>query len=117
MAATAVPKGQHLLTHAHATEAERLTALDVEQDASAYRRTMRDLLRQELFDPRLRDDLPLREYMDLTIDRMKAIFREGLVDNDMWMGQSPGSGSRSSTSARRSPRSSVRVVTVGWRVR
>ncbi|PKW15555.1 acyl-CoA dehydrogenase family protein [Saccharopolyspora spinosa] len=65
-----------------------MTALDVEQDASAYRRTMRDLLRQELFDPRLRDDLSLREYMDLTIDRMKAIFREGLVDNDMWMGQS-----------------------------
>ncbi|SDZ42498.1 acyl-CoA oxidase [Saccharopolyspora shandongensis] len=88
MAATSVPNGQPLLTHAHATEAERLTALDVAQDVSAYRRTMRDLLRQELFDPRLRDDLPLREYMDLTIDRMKAIFREGLVDNDMWMGQS-----------------------------
>ncbi|WP_434447471.1 acyl-CoA dehydrogenase family protein [Lentzea sp. E54] len=53
------------------------------------RQTMRDLLREDLFDPRLRDDLPLRDYMDLTIDRMKAIFREGLVDNDMWMGR-PG---------------------------
>ncbi|MCG8927702.1 acyl-CoA dehydrogenase family protein [Lentzea sp. CC55] len=51
--------------------------------------TMRGLLREDLFDPRLRDDLPLRDYMDLTIDRMKAIFREGLVHNDMWMGR-PG---------------------------
>ncbi|MGZ3146377.1 acyl-CoA dehydrogenase family protein [Lentzea chajnantorensis] len=51
------------------------------------RQTMRALLREDLFDPRLRDDLPLRDYMDLTIERMKAIFREGLVDNDMWMGR------------------------------
>ncbi|KOV79774.1 hypothetical protein ADL03_35910 [Nocardia sp. NRRL S-836] len=48
---------------------------------------MRDLLQEDLFDPRQRHDLPLREYMDLTIDRMKAIFRHGLVDNDMWMGR------------------------------
>ncbi|WP_052685388.1 acyl-CoA dehydrogenase family protein [Lentzea aerocolonigenes] len=66
---------------------ERSTAVDVEEDLSGHRRAMRDLLQEELFDPRLRHDLPLREYMDLTIDRMKAIFREGLVDNDMWMGR------------------------------
>lgn len=88
MTSTAGILGQHLSAHARATRAERSTATDAEQDISAHRRTMRELLRQDLFDPRLQDDLPLRDYMDLTIDRMKAIFREGLIDNDMWMGQS-----------------------------
>ncbi|WP_424186679.1 acyl-CoA dehydrogenase family protein [Actinokineospora sp. G85] len=72
---------------AHVTRAKWSTGTDVEQNTSAYRQAMRDLLRQDLFDPRLRDDLPLRGYMDLTIERMKAIFREGLIDNDMWMGR------------------------------
>lgn len=60
------------------------TAADL---AREHRDTMRNLLRENLFDPRLRDDLSLREYMDLTIARMKAVFRNGLVDNDMWMGR------------------------------
>ena len=89
MTATAGPHEQQLLPQARTSREGRPAAVDAGQDLSTGRRTMRDLLREDLFDPRLRDDLPLREYMDLTIDRMKAIFREGLVDNDMWMGR-PG---------------------------
>ncbi|HEV3171278.1 MAG TPA: acyl-CoA dehydrogenase family protein [Actinocrinis sp.] len=61
---------------------------DAKQDVDWYRAGVQRLLREDLFDPRRRYGLSLRDYMDLTIDRMKVIFREGLVDNDMWMGQS-----------------------------
>lgn len=45
------------------------------------------MLRQPLFDARTRHHLPLREYMDLTIARMREIVRSGLITNDMWLGQ------------------------------
>jgi acyl-CoA oxidase len=50
---------------------------------------LQSLLRDRLFDVRQRYHLPLRAYMDLTIERMHAIFNAGLVNNDMWLGQ-PG---------------------------
>ncbi|WCM48771.1 acyl-CoA dehydrogenase family protein [Pseudomonas sp. WJP1] len=40
-----------------------------------------------LFDPGKRHQLPLRNYMDLTIERMRTIVRDGLITNDMWLGQ------------------------------
>lgn len=40
-----------------------------------------------LFDPGKRHHLPLRDYMDLTIERMRTIVRDGLITNDMWLGQ------------------------------
>lgn len=40
-----------------------------------------------LFDPGKRHHLPLRDYMDLTIERMRTLVRDGLVTNDMWLGQ------------------------------
>ncbi|MGL6244081.1 acyl-CoA dehydrogenase family protein [Pseudomonas sp.] len=39
------------------------------------------------FDPRIRHQLPLREYMGLTIRRMREIVQSGLITNDMWRGQ------------------------------
>ncbi|EJM67495.1 acyl-CoA dehydrogenase [Pseudomonas sp. GM50] len=45
------------------------------------------LLSTPLFDARKRHHLPLRDYMDLTIERMRMIVRDGLVTNDMWLGQ------------------------------
>ncbi|MHC8394949.1 acyl-CoA dehydrogenase family protein [Pseudomonas sp. LB3P93] len=39
------------------------------------------------FDPRIRHQLPLRKYMDLTIRRMREIVQSGLITNDMWCGQ------------------------------
>lgn len=45
------------------------------------------LLHSPLFDPRKRHQLSLREYMDLNIDRMRAIVGSGYMTNDMWMGQ------------------------------
>ena len=45
------------------------------------------LLRDRLFDARQRHHLPLRAYMDLTIERMHAIFNAGVINNDMWLGQ------------------------------
>jgi acyl-CoA oxidase len=47
----------------------------------------RELLRSPLFDPHARHTLSLHAYMDLTIDRMRALCTHGLVNNDMWMGQ------------------------------
>ncbi|MHC8344250.1 acyl-CoA dehydrogenase family protein [Pseudomonas sp. RT6P73] len=45
------------------------------------------MLRHPLFDARTRHHLPLREYMDLTIARMREIVQAGLITNDMWLGQ------------------------------
>ncbi|MBN3865134.1 acyl-CoA dehydrogenase [Pseudomonas frederiksbergensis] len=45
------------------------------------------LLGTPLFDPRKRHHLALRDYMDVTIERMRTIVRDGLVTNDMWLGQ------------------------------
>lgn len=49
------------------------------------------LLRTPLFEARQRYHLPLRDYMDLTIRRMHAIFNRGIINNDMWLGQPAGS--------------------------
>ncbi|MHB2248046.1 cytochrome P450 [Pseudomonas fitomaticsae] len=46
------------------------------------------LLQTALFGPEKRHRLSLREYMDLNIDRMRAIIGNGLMTNDMWLGQS-----------------------------
>ncbi|WP_426234249.1 cytochrome P450 [Pseudomonas sp. TWP3-2] len=45
------------------------------------------MLDTPLFDARIRHDLPLREYMDLTIQRLRLIMKSGLITNDMWLGQ------------------------------
>ncbi|MGF6513734.1 cytochrome P450/alkylation response protein AidB-like acyl-CoA dehydrogenase [Pseudomonas sp. BT76 TE3572] len=45
------------------------------------------MLGTPLFDPRIRHQLPLRDYMDLTINRMRKIVETGLITNDMWLGQ------------------------------
>lgn len=45
------------------------------------------MLRTPGFDARTRHHLPLRDYMDLTIVRMREIVRAGLITNDMWLGQ------------------------------
>lgn len=45
------------------------------------------MLRTPGFDARTRHHLPLREYMDLTIARMREIIQSGLITNDMWRGQ------------------------------
>ena len=46
------------------------------------------LLRSPLFEPRQRHHVSLKTYMDLTIKRMHAIFGTGLINNDLWLGQS-----------------------------
>ena len=45
------------------------------------------LLQTPLFDPEKRHRASLREYMDLNIDRMRAIIGNGLMTNAMWLGQ------------------------------
>ncbi|MHC8327040.1 acyl-CoA dehydrogenase family protein [Pseudomonas sp. LB1P83] len=45
------------------------------------------MLRHPLFDARTRHHLPLREYMELTIARMREIFQAGQITNDKWLGQ------------------------------
>jgi acyl-CoA oxidase len=45
------------------------------------------MLRSPVFDARIRHRLPLRDYMELTIGRMRQIVQEGLITNDMWLGQ------------------------------
>ena len=45
------------------------------------------LLRTPLFEPRQRHHLSLKNYMDLTIKRMHAIFATGLINNELWLGQ------------------------------
>jgi len=49
--------------------------------------SLRERLVTPLFDPKKRHQLPLRDYMDLTIERMRTIVRDGLITNDMWLGQ------------------------------
>ena len=44
------------------------------------------MLCSPVFDPRIRHRLPLRAYMELTIDRMRQIVQQGLITNDMWLG-------------------------------
>lgn len=46
------------------------------------------LLRSPLFEPRQRHHASLMTYMDLTIKRMHAIFSTGLINNELWLGQS-----------------------------
>ncbi|WP_207864086.1 acyl-CoA dehydrogenase family protein [Pseudomonas sp. 58(2021)] len=45
------------------------------------------LLQKPLFDPEKRYRVSLREYMDLNIDRMRAIIGNGLMTNAMWLSQ------------------------------
>lgn len=45
------------------------------------------LLQKPLFDPEKRHRVSLREYMDLNIDRMRAIIGNGLMTNAMWLSQ------------------------------
>lgn len=49
--------------------------------------SLRERLVTPLFDPKKRHQLSLRAYMDLTIERMRTIVRDGLITNDMWLGQ------------------------------
>jgi len=49
--------------------------------------TLQTLLRSPLFEPRLRHRLTLKAYMDLTIQRMHAIFAGQIVSNEQWLGQ------------------------------
>ncbi len=49
--------------------------------------SLRERLVTPLFDPKKRHQLPLRDFMDLTIERMRTIVRDGLITNDMWLGQ------------------------------
>ncbi|MGE8186150.1 acyl-CoA dehydrogenase family protein [Pseudomonas sp. NPDC086278] len=46
-----------------------------------------NLLRGPEFDARTRHCLPLPDYMNLTINRMRSIVQAGLISNDMWLGQ------------------------------
>lgn len=48
------------------------------------------MLGTPLFDARARHTLPLRDYMDLTIRRLRHIMQSGLITNDMWLGQPRG---------------------------
>lgn len=45
------------------------------------------MLQSPVFDARIRHQLPLRDYMELTISRMRKIVQAGLITNDMWLGQ------------------------------
>ncbi|WP_158584729.1 acyl-CoA dehydrogenase family protein [Pectobacterium carotovorum] len=45
------------------------------------------IIEMKLFDPRLRHHISSRDYMDLTVKRMRVIFQEGLINNEMWLGQ------------------------------
>jgi acyl-CoA oxidase len=45
------------------------------------------MLGTPLFDAGARHRLPLREYMNLNIDRMRAVIGKGLMTNEMWLGQ------------------------------
>lgn len=49
--------------------------------------TLQNLLCSPLFEPRLRHRLALKAYMDLTIQRMHAIFAGQIVSNEQWLGQ------------------------------
>lgn len=49
--------------------------------------TLLERLGTPLFHPEKRHHLPLRDYMDLTIERMRTLVRDGLITNDMWLGQ------------------------------
>ncbi|MBX9496684.1 acyl-CoA dehydrogenase family protein [Yersinia enterocolitica] len=40
-----------------------------------------------LFNPELKFHISRRDYIDLTIKRMKFIFKEKIIHNDMWLGQ------------------------------
>ncbi|WP_235437105.1 acyl-CoA dehydrogenase family protein [Pseudomonas trivialis] len=46
------------------------------------------LFSSALFEPRQRHHLSLQAYMDLTIKRMHAIFDSGVINNELWLGQS-----------------------------
>jgi acyl-CoA oxidase len=46
-----------------------------------------NMLRTPAFDARARHALPLRNYMELTISRMRQIVQSGLITNDKWLGQ------------------------------
>jgi acyl-CoA oxidase len=52
------------------------------------------MLRTPEFDARTRHHLPLPDYMELTISRMRQIVQAGLITNDMWLGQACQSGFR-----------------------
>ena len=45
------------------------------------------MLQSPEFDARTRHELQLRNYMELTISRMRQIVEGGLITNDMWLGQ------------------------------
>jgi acyl-CoA oxidase len=50
---------------------------------------LESLLATADFDPHSRYSMPLREYMLLTIERARIIYREGLISNSMWLAE-PG---------------------------
>lgn len=45
------------------------------------------IIEMKLFNPRVRHHISSRDYMDLTVKRMRVIFQEGLINNEMWLGQ------------------------------
>ncbi|QDX96443.1 acyl-CoA dehydrogenase [Pectobacterium carotovorum subsp. carotovorum] len=48
---------------------------------------IKKIIEMELFDTRSRHHISSRDYVDLTVKRMRVIFHEGLINNDMWLGQ------------------------------
>ncbi|CRG51837.1 hypothetical protein [Yersinia wautersii] len=52
-----------------------------------YNDKIKEILEMPLFNAREKFHISIRDYMDLTIKRMRVIFQSGLVNNDMWLGQ------------------------------
>ncbi|WP_186367758.1 acyl-CoA dehydrogenase family protein [Yersinia kristensenii] len=49
-----------------------------------------EIFKSPLFNDKLKYHLSKRDYIDLTVKRMKIIFQEKLIHNDMWLGQRKG---------------------------
>lgn len=54
--------------------------------SSVIGHTFNDILREPGFASSSRYQLPLDDYMLLTIDRARHLYKHGLVSNDMWRG-------------------------------
>lgn len=55
-----------------------------------YSNKLMGVFNSSLFNVELKHHLSKRDYIDLTIRRMKVIFQEKLIHNDMWLGQVKG---------------------------
>lgn len=52
-----------------------------------YSNKLLEIFNSSLFDVKLKYKLSKHDYIDLTVKRMKVIFKEKLINNDMWLGQ------------------------------